>query len=98
MYISPRACTANLQKLGLTMVFLRLASGMPPCFLKTPVNFLASCRRIWTKMCQNEALALPTFLNQFLQAKSKEKTRKALEETIVEKTKNPKLLIYIVQI
>ena len=32
---SPRACKGNLQKLILSMVFLRLVSGMPPCFLNS---------------------------------------------------------------
>ena len=55
----------------------------------TNVNFLASWDRIRTKICQNEALAIPRLSTRFFLGKSKEKARNMSEE---EFGKNRKIL------
>ena len=56
----------------------------------TNLNLLASCRRIWTKICQNEALAIPCFSIRFLQITSKEEQGSILEDKFGQKTTFPK--------
>ena len=51
------------------------------------LKLLASCRRIWTKNCQNEALAIPYVSARFLPIKSKKKTGKILEDKIRKRIK-----------
>ena len=60
------------------------------------LNCFASCRRIWTKICQNEALVIPYVSTRFLVANSKEKRRQSLEDNFGKNRKTVKMLyIYL---
>ena len=52
---------------------------------KRIINFLVSCRRIWTKICRDKALAIPYRSTRFCQENRKEKREKWLTTGQVER-------------